>query len=326
MTSKRTIIIGLLALTALVLAGCGAEGPAGPQGEQGPPGESPVVGCSDCHDDTTMLLAIQEDWAESNHATGANVGGTFGYASGRADCTACHSGEGFQAMIAAGVAPGENETGVSNPTRVTCRTCHEIHTTYTGADWTLATSDAVTLIASGETFDGGAGNLCATCHQSRSEMNEAVDGLVEVSEHWGPHHGVESVFLLGLGGAGGIEGSPGAHSTMVADTCVSCHLGESSSHSFEPSVAACTGCHMDAEDFDIGGLQTEIEELGEQVLALLEAKGMYHDGHAVEGSYPEAEAAAMWNYIYVIEEDGSLGVHNPAFAKALLEAALDALQ
>ena len=132
--------------------------------------------------------------------------------------------------------------------------------------------------------------------------------------------------LVGLGGAG-VTGSPSAHASMVEDTCVTCHMGEANDHSMEPAVAACTGCHADAEDFDINGLQTEIEELGEKVLALLEAKGMYEDGHAVEGvSYPEAEAQAMWNYIYVIEEDGSFGVHNPKFAKALLEAALDALE
>jgi hypothetical protein len=114
---------------------------------------------------------------------------------------------------------------------------------------------------------------------------------------------------------------------MVADTCVSCHVGEGYNHTFEPKVAACTGCHMDADDFDIGGLQTEIEELGEQILELLETKGLFHDGHAVEDVFvPEAEAAAMWNYILVIIEDGSHGVHNPAYAKALLEAALDALQ
>jgi hypothetical protein len=61
MTSKRTIIIGLLALTALVLAGCGAEGPqgpVGPQGDQGPPGEAGATTCTECHDATTTILGI----------------------------------------------------------------------------------------------------------------------------------------------------------------------------------------------------------------------------------------------------------------------------
>jgi formate-dependent nitrite reductase cytochrome c552 subunit len=131
--------------------------------------------------------------------------------------------------------------------------------------------------------------------------------------------------LLGLGGAG-VDGSAAAHSSMVEDTCVTCHMGENYDHSMEPNKAACTGCHADLEDLDYNDVQTEIKALGEKILALLEAKGMWHDGEAVEEvSYPEAEAQALWNYIYVIVEDGSFGVHNPKFAKAMLEAALDAL-
>jgi len=327
MNSKRTIVIGMLALLAIVLAACGGSaaspaGPAGPAGPTGPAGSAAEITCSDCHNDTTTLIAKQAQWAGSGHGTGTS----FGYAGGRADCTACHSGEGFAAMLAAGVAPGENESGVTNPTGQTCRTCHEIHTTYTGDDWALATTDAVTLIASGETFDGGQGNLCATCHQPRKAMNEAVDGMVEVGSHWGPHHGVEAAMLLGQGGAG-VEGTPAAHATMVADTCVSCHVGDDDDHSFEPSVAACTGCHVGAEDFDIHGAQTEIAALAAEVAELLEAKGLMHDGHAVEGvSYPEAEATALWNYIFAVVEDTSGGVHNPAYTKALLELALAGLQ
>jgi hypothetical protein len=89
-------------------------------------------------------------------------------------------------MIDAGLDWDTVETGVTRPTRQTCRTCHEIHTTYTDADWALATTDAVALIASGETFDGGEGNLCATCHQARRQIGEAVDGMVEIGSHWGP--------------------------------------------------------------------------------------------------------------------------------------------
>ena len=40
---------------------------------------------------------------------------------------------------------------------------------------------------------------------------------------------------------------------------------------------------------------------------------------------PEAQAAALWNWIYIAHEDGSLGVHNPAYTKALIEAGLEAL-
>jgi hypothetical protein len=41
--------------------------------------------------------------------------------------------------------------------------------------------------------------------------------------------------------------------------------------------------------------------------------------------YPEAVAAAMWNY-KLVEYDQSLGVHNSSYAIALLEAAKEGLQ
>jgi hypothetical protein len=321
MTSKRTIIIGLLALTALLLAGCaGPEGPAGPAGEQGPPGEPGATTCTDCHDSTTTIIAAQGQWAESGHGMGDSyLRGT------RNSCAGCHAGEGFTAAVAAGIGPDAVESGVTNPTRQTCRTCHEVHTTYTDADWALTTTDAVTLYASGVEFDGGKGNLCANCHQPRRGIAEAVDGQIEItSSHWGPHHGPQSTMLLGIGGAG-VEGSPSAHGTMVADTCVSCHVRDTYDHTFEPDVAACTGCHADIEDFDLNGLQTEVAEMLDELEELLEAAGSLHDGHPVEGFYSEAVASATWNWIYISLEDSSLGVHNPTYTKAMLQAALDAL-
>jgi hypothetical protein len=334
---RKILFIGLLTLLALVLAGCagaagepgapGPAGPAGPQGPQGPPGAGAEVAdltCTECHNDTTVITGKRTAWDESLHGTGeAYVRGT------RAGCAGCHSGGSFKTMIAAGQNPGEVEAGDPDPTRQDCRACHQIHTTFTGEDWALTTTDPVVVFtAEGVTFDGGEGNLCANCHQPLSAYPEAVDGMVEVtSTHWGPHHGPQSTMLLGVGGGGGVAGSPGAHATMVEDTCVSCHLGEGDSHTFESILAACTGCHADAEDFDINGLQTDVEALAAEVEELLKTKGLLdEEGEPVVGSYPEAEAAALWNWIYVAIEDKSMGVHNPAYTKALLEAALAALE
>jgi hypothetical protein len=45
----------------------------------------------------------------------------------------------------------------------------------------------------------------------------------------------------------------------------------------------------------------------------------------IPGTYPEAVANAMWNYKFV-QEDQSMGVHNSAYTKALLQQALDAMR
>lgn len=328
-TKKTLVLIGLLGVAVLALVACGGQpgpaGPAGPQGEQGPPGPPATASdltCTECHVEGTLLFAARQQYELSHHYEGT------AYLRGAStSCAGCHSSEGFSARIAAGIDPPDVEEAPLVPSKPNCRTCHQIHTTYTKADLALESSDPVTLFVSGETFDGGDGNLCANCHQPREEFPAAdADGNVEVdSTHWGPHHGVQAVTLLGIGGAG-VEGQPAPHASLVEDTCVTCHMGEGRNHSMEPAVANCTSCHTDATSLDVEGKQTEFDALAAQVLAALEDKGMWADDDPVLGTYPEAEAAALWNYIYVGVEDGSHGVHNFDFVMDLLQSALDALQ
>ncbi len=311
-------IIGLIVALGIVAVSCTGAAPVAEE-----PGVT-AEACGECHNDTTLVYAKSAQSALTTHQTGRG----WHYAGPRAACTACHSSEGFQEMVAmgTGVEDGKDIDDASPPN---CRTCHQIHTTYTKADFALRTTAPVTLIASGETFDGGKGNLCANCHQPRREM-AVEDGIVNVnSTHWGPHHGPQSAMLLGIGGWGA-SGSPGAHYTMIQDGCPICHL-HGDNHLLSPSmnrhaIKACQACHADAKNFDIGGAQTEVEALIEELEHLLEAKGLYHDGHPVVGKYPEAEAGALWNYITIVVEDGSKGVHNPAYTKALLEASIEALK
>lgn len=332
---KGRVLIYLAALGVVaLLAGCagaagppGEEGPPGPQGEPGPPGEmvsAEDLTCTDCHTDTSLITGKMTAWSESLHGTGE------AYVRGRsASCAGCHSGGAFSAMVAAGLNPGSIEAGDPDPTRQDCRTCHQIHTTYTDADWALETTDPVALYAfEGVTFDGGMGNLCVNCHQPRRGIDAAVDGMITVtSTHWGPHHGGQGSMVLGIAGAGDVEGSPSVHYNVVGDTCVSCHLGGTDSHTFEPSVATCQACHADAESFDIDGTQTEVQAmLDELEEALIAAGWLDEEGHPAVTSIPEEEAAALWNWIYIAHEDKSLGVHNPSYTRALLEASLEAMR
>ena len=339
MNRKVFVILGFLLLSVLALSACagqdGPAGPAGPAGPQGPQGETGSegdagalgemtvadLGCTECHTDSSLITGKKTAWSESAHGSGeAYVRGSS------SSCAGCHSGGGFSARIAAGLDPNEVEAGDPNPTRQDCRACHQIHTTYTIADFALETTDAVVLYESGETFDMGLGNLCANCHQPRRGFPDAVDGEVDVnSTHWGPHHGFEATMFLGIGGAL-VEGSPSAHYSVVTEGCPACHMGDEQNHTMEADVDRCQACHADLEDFDRNGVQTEIKAMFAEVGELLMAKGMIdEEGHPVVGIYPESEAAALWNYI-VFEEDTSWGVHNSQYARALLEQALEALE
>lgn len=282
------------------------------------------LSCTGCHNDSTLITGKHTAWAESLHGTGeAYVRGTS------SSCAGCHSGGAFSEMIAAGLNPETVENGDPNPTRQSCRTCHQIHESYTDADWALETTDPMEFFAiEGTTFDGGEGNLCATCHQPRELIGEAVDGMVEItSTHWGPHHGPQSAMLMGLAGSSDVSGSPSAHYQVVENTCVGCHLGDSANHTFEPEVATCQACHTDADSFDIGGVQTDVQAMLDELETDLIDQGLLdEEGHPSVDTVPEQYAAALWNWIYIGHEDKSLGVHNPGYTQALLEASLEAFK
>jgi hypothetical protein len=142
------------------------------------------------------------------------------------DCAGCHGTEGAKARINAGLPPHDPSViGVTNVTPFDCRTCHNIHTTYTKADFSLTGGEApVKLEMTGGTFDGGAGNLCANCHQVRNPAPTVTGGNVAItSNRFGPHTAYP-LMLLGRRWFG-VTGAQ-AHYSTVGDTCVACHMGE----------------------------------------------------------------------------------------------------
>ncbi len=175
------------------------------------------------------------------------------------------------------------------------------------------------------------------------------------SSHYGPHHGAQSNVLYGVGFAE-IAGSmsyqtAGSGSHMTLAGCTDCHMATYSDgtggHTYNPSLDACNDCHGATEtDFDYGGVQTETEdlltelrdslvsigviayesgdyyELNEEtgIIELVTAAGGYHP---VVGIYSVEEAGAFFNWTG-LDEDRSLGVHNPKYVKALLTNSLEA--
>jgi hypothetical protein len=330
--TKMLLLFGLLVVVAMMMTACaGEQGPAGPKGdkgdtgEQGPPGEpgadavAEEMACGDCHNDSPKMAGIAAQYAGTLHAIGRGAS----YAGGRASCSSCHGSAGFQAHLEAGTSPDE---GIDDPHPVgpDCRACHQVHETYTAADWALSTTDAVDLYAfEGVTYDSGKGNLCANCHQPRRQMAVEDDGTVNVSStHWGPHHGPQAAVLLGVSGEL-VEGSAGGHYSMVEDGCVTCHLGDNAIHTFEPQDSACEPCHT-AEDFDYTEAQAEVQVLIDELKELLIANGLWdeEEDENMTGYFPADQAGALWNYILIVKEDESTGVHNMSYIKALLEASI----
>ena len=347
---KMLVLVGVLVIAAVVLTACSTPGPVGPAGPEGPAGPQGDPGqvmtaadltCTECHNDTAIITSKKASWQESLHGQGV----AFIEEGGNKSCAFCHSGSVFSQSVAEGKNFSQVESGDANPTHQDCRTCHQIHVTYTGEDWALETEAPVTTVTSGATFDGGAGNLCANCHQARRYMaNFAAKDAAGVvipdkftpTARFNTHYSVQVDTLLGtvdVNEALGVEGKEAAHYSKVEDTCVGCHMGggETANHRFLPQVATCAECHTDAESFDIDGKVTAFEEKVAALHDALIAKGLMTENadgtvsNVLDLQLDPPQAAALFVY-HLIEEDGSDSIHNPAYFNDLVDASLEALK
>lgn len=339
MNSKHLLWL-LLLIPAIAIMGCeGETGPAGPAGADGADGADGANGmspaaCFDCHNDVDDLQ-IQLEYAMSGHKAGEFVD----YAGGRGSCSRCHSKQGFQRFSV-----GAEAEDIVDPAAIDCSTCHVVHPDPLAFSLRLGGASVEALFDDTYFFDfQDQSNLCANCHQSRrAEPNTAApaDTFAITSTHYGPHHGPQANVLDGVGFAeiaGSVAypapgGPPGSH-LGVGMTCFECHMdnydAEAGGHTWKPMVSTCTGCHAGADSFDINGFQTDtqakLDELRDMLIDLGVVEGDEEHGyHPVVGTYPMIEAQAFFNWIG-LEEDRSLGAHNPSYVDALLDNTIEAL-
>ncbi len=324
------VVVSLIVVTA-----CTKEGPQGPPGEDGMDGNAT---CGACHDNTETIEIISAQWGNSIHAIG---GHNF---ENRTTCAPCHTSQGFKEVVNTDTTA--TMAAVQNPANINCYTCHKIHDTYAKADFELRKTTPHTFWLTKETVDLGAANLCLACHQPRTsyvipDVNNPGGMYNVTNSRFGPHHGSQGSTLTGtafylVGG-----GYSNSSHVNITDACVTCHMADpigytAGGHSFsmydaaegEYNVAGCAPCHTADEAIQlIEELHPEIEALLTELQTLLEAAGIYNpvNGLAKTGEYTNKVAGAYWNYIS-IEEDRSLGVHNPKFVKRLLEQSIASIQ
>jgi len=319
LNSKQLLWL-LLFIPAIAIMGCeGDAGPTGPKGDAGTDGTGGANGnslavCIECHSDEGSLQ-IYLEYVQSGHKAGLYVG----YAGGRESCGRCHSKQGFMQFAVNGEVVGD----IADPAAIDCATCHTVHPQTFG----IRLNGPVTLISDpAYMLDfGDNSNLCANCHQSRrAEPNTSDPGdTFEItSTHYGPHHGPQAIVLEGVGMAE-IPGSV----AYPAPSSASGHLS---------AGLTCTSCHMDTyadagvTDFDVNGFQTATQDKLDILRDLLVDLGVVEyvaEDEAYEpvvGTYPMVQAQAFFNWIG-LEEDRSLGVHNPGYYDALLDNTIEAL-
>ena len=188
---------------------------------------------------------------------------------------------------------------------MTCTTCHSPHAG--DPEDFLLVSDLYTL--------------CTSCHRN----TELVEPL---------HHPVVEMFE-GQTVVEGIEGIQSAHfSAEEGPRCITCHMtgvpvgsATLASHTWQPVIPgetadgppdACSGCHTDLNTADLESLVLDTQASVERRLSLASTRlGSIpppEPGTDAAASYDRAAAALAF-----VQGDGSLGVHNYAYADALLD-------
>ena len=141
--------------------------------------------------------------------------------------------------------------------------------------------------------------------------------------------------------------------TPLSNTCVTCHMQTlvlidpslllAGGHTFNMAstngdlVAACQQCHgpsvtsfnFPLQDYDgdgvVEGVQTEVQHLMNKLSTLLPNASGVVDGlvktpvPAKTWTPPQMEAAYNWQFVH---DDGSMGIHNTAYAVGLLKASI----
>jgi mono/diheme cytochrome c family protein len=311
--------------------------------------------CGQCHDDGHYHVK-NEQWNLSAHAKG----NSSTHRNWSSSCLECHSGLGFIEELD-GIANAD-KTPAPERVAIGCATCHDPHSAEhpgqlrTVADVVLENDDVISM--------GGAGKLCMNCHKSRSFGDEEVGTEPgTISSRFGPHHGPQAELFNGMNliDYGKFTGVASPHAYALDNSCATCHMQNlnpgnpatnmAGGHTFSLSwdggtpdddsddidvIDGCVTCHGPMDSFDdmkrndfnydgvVESVQQEIEHLLEALAMKLPPVGepeVVIDSKAV---YSVAVKSGIWNYL-TVEEDKSLGMHNPRYVAAALTASVEDL-
>tara|TARA_R110002049_G_scaffold308279_1_gene511582 strand:+ start:3833 stop:4915 length:1083 start_codon:yes stop_codon:yes gene_type:complete len=325
----------------------GIDGIDGVDGIDGIDGVGTQV-CIDCHS-ASHRDPINNAYALSGHGSGDSwARGTS------ATCAQCHNNQGYIDYLS-GLFLNDNGIqsahpdgyAVSNP--ISCTGCHSDHRSFDfendGNDYALRNIAPVNLVLDpaiaidfkNDSNPLGTSNACITCHQPRPSypIPAGTEDYEITSSRFGPHNSPQSTMLEGIMGGiiAGSTGYPGVGSAThrSGSSCISCHMGETTDgtdggHSWKPTLNTCVSCHtsMTSIPDGIAGLEEDMATLKALLLAL-DPSPLLETDRTVEGTYPANVAKATWNYRTVLA-DGSNGIHNPEYTRALIKNSIEALE
>ncbi|MDP2956193.1 MAG: hypothetical protein Q8N53_07215 [Longimicrobiales bacterium] len=317
----------------------GANGPAGPAGPAGKNGADANQTCTQCHAGNVVLYGKQLQYASSQHAMGGN------FTRNTTTCAVCHTHQGFLERLPTNAQA--TAATIVDPVPQNCRTCHQIHKTFTSADFALTATTPFALWVGGATIDLGAqaGNLCARCHQMRTLTPVPTLGgpaVTLTSTRYGWHYSPVANVMTANGaykftGPATIPTVTHVHGdkSFNPGICATCHMASavgvdrgghtlkmfsvSTTGAVSQNIAGCVECHKTVTSFNHFGLRADVDKLLDDVDNELIRIGIKTAGnHYVKpGTYKADVVAGFLNW-YLFEEDKSHGIHNPPYARAVL--------
>jgi len=338
----RFSLFPVLPLVLVFLIGC-----EGPTGTAGTDGVDQNENCTQCHVNDVLLTAKLQQFSMARHGPGV-------YTRDSGLCVNCHSHQGFLARVETDVWAEPTEP-IENVASMNCRTCHQIHTTYTDADFAFTSDDPVDFAVAGVTVDfetslSSAGNLCTRCHQARPSGYEmpVIDGpdVTLTSSSFGPHYGGQGDMFAGIGlfdfDSGSGLGGKHFHATDARTKgCPTCHMAPgvySGGHTWamrdvregrtSANLTGCETCHPGLNTFDRNGVQTLVQALEDSLGTILINMGaMTWDASreryraVTTNPVPANIAAAIWN-LQSVHYDKSMGIHNPPYIRGVLQSTI----
>lgn len=303
--------------------------------------------CKYCHDSPSHHPQATQ-WVTSAHGSDVSPDEHF---AGSGSCVGCHTAEGF---FEQNIEQVELTAPYTVPNGQSCVVCHDPHKETVEHQLRLAGDYSYLDDETGEPkykTDGTASQACTVCHHFRNGRD--YPGKV-------PHHSHQTEMLDNMAGWMNPDKTMPAsnpHGTLNEKRCVNCHMAEAEGelanivggHTFKMHRSAgdtvntvvmtedvhltdaCTECHPGiGEDFDYHGVQTKVSlMLNELQVRLpvvrsgrLAGLPAYDSADVLDNYITPDQLTAAFNW-YIVDYDGSKGVHNPAMSVALLADALE---
>ena len=316
------------------------------------------LSCGKCH--TGSHHPTMDEYVTSGHATFDISAEAEEDNIIEASCIKCHSGEWFVKIQINGEDPPAEDLPKGSGSHISCATCHDPHENKFEGQLRVDSEGTVTIPFDDTVVSAGPSNTCLMCHNGRRTRKNMNDTIAKGGR--GFHGNSQGPMIYGIGGfefegVGYDKEHP--HNTWNQDKCITCHMYKKeyesedapaiTGHTFAPTFESCLACHTfgSAEEMKtyVDAYQEETQALLDEFVSLWPAEwtDLSDPEHPVLNNRPDPDndpptyqgpptedpigdqyRQAWWNWYYV-SADSSLGVHNPAYARSLIESGIDKL-